>query len=997
MSHDDAAPSADAKRASFVGERQSIFSPAPPVPGAWGLSPALDGRSASALGAPIAAAHEGPRPASAAGVYTDKEASRAASIEAWNALTQRAAQNAPLDSLSPHTDRGSVGSPFSPASTYWTTRSALESDRGSDGFNTPQTVQSALWRFVPTADIIPEESVRSGSSDRETHRVVHHEGFVLPPMKLRDFAQHLERSESQRSRSSAGGSASSWLQRRRERQESVSSARDKGETVRSPLAQSSEVADEPKTTTRVEPTVHSPLPPALSVLGAPVKEGEAVERPVLAPPEDLAETTPYEPVHEAPKKETIGTRTERSDAPAPALPSWSVAAPAPVTSPSLSDRMTELGGLGFEVQRKDAEAPANASIPPELREVRALNIQKPQTAEVGSSWSDACKTPANPSDTPAPTQRADLRNFSGGSFLVSPSTAESRGWASPPPPLLYPNEALYMGEPAPQPAPLPDGAKPGRRKASEMLDELLRQTEEEYAPAAALPGASTAMPWMQQNSQEVESKGEAPRAEPTSAAPAAAPAPVRAPAPTVVDETDEASLATPHVDRTQPAPPIPAYLDTAHEGDASQLSMLGSVVGKQTPFNFDTYFDSSLQRIHTEVSSNPTLPTAPGAAGRIPAPESDPTDLFRNAPLRALHASASPIENLHEFTYIMDDGAPLLTPYTGARPQKPVPDATWVPSLPPLDTFLPEEREIVGVPPIVQPAKHVAGLFDDWDMDAPQTTALPLEFVTRPNSILSRGRPVKKTEEGTGSIFYASLPEKRHKTFPQPMPVPADTTQPIKTWNFEDDDEELEPEPEPTPAPRAPAPEPAAAPRPMPEPAAASHPMPEPPQPTFATPPKPKRKAKKDVHTKYMPDEPNVQTKRGTWWRRKGQTPTKAAAAPPESPRASTSTSNTTKFARRTGPPGFEPSQPGKYYLAGTVSLPTLNIARTPEQRARNETGLPETEPALIQSLLAAPSSSTVRARAGIIKTLPFSEEVVPPLGQVLVAEERKILVRPVM
>ena len=114
------------------------------------------------------------------------------------------------------------------------------------------------------------------------------------------------------------------------------------------------------------------------------------------------------------------------------------------------------------------------------------------------------------------------------------------------------------------------------------------------------------------------------------------------------------------------------------------------------------------------------------------------------------------------------------------------------------------------------------------------------------------------------------------------------------------------------------------------------------------------------------------------------------------SPRTSTSTTQTHKYGRRIKRPGFEPTQPGKYHLAGTVSLPTLNVARTAEQRARDETGLPETEPALIQSLLAAPSSSTVRARAGIINSIPFVEEAVPP-GQVLVAEERKVLVRPVM
>ena len=134
--------------------------------------------------------------------------------------------------------------------------------------------------------------------------------------------------------------------------------------------------------------------------------------------------------------------------------------------------------------------------------------------------------------------------------------------------------------------------------------------------------------------------------------------------------------------------------------------------------------------------------------------------------------------------------------------------------------------------------------------------------------------------------------------------------------------------------------------------------------------------------------------------------PRNAAAAGPASergsapggasPRTSTSTTQTHKYGRRIKRPGFEPTQPGKYHLAGTVSLPTLNVARTAEQRARDETGLPETEPALIQSLLAAPSSSTVRARAGIINSIPFVEEAVPP-GQVLVAEERKVLVRPVM
>ncbi|WFC99497.1 hypothetical protein MYAM1_002242 [Malassezia yamatoensis] len=1020
-------------------------------------------------------------------------------IESWNAMTQFSGEKEPLDSMSPISSL--VGSPnvqtlqalFSPASSHNTmhTASDVYSERSSEGYNTPQTVQSAVWRFVQSAYSIPEEPMRDTSSGRETHTVVHHDGYVLPPMKLNDFTRQLERSASQRSSSSSDSrSASSWLARRRERDQGRmprsesdpnldTRKRDKGTTfasaVRSPLSQTQSIdqesADKTLTDTRqhnaagdmntfssTSPIAQSstkPYPAALAALGAPISKDSARqvnETSSVTHNKDLnSDLSSYAATQKVRRENSVGgsgsrrrTSERKRDARlAPALkeawmatplgsesqkttspsnpatnPAWNVSVPVSGQgkSPSLEERMGYLHSLGFQVDKKPSSAQLSesaSSVPAELLDVRALHIQKPQAAEIGSSWSEAAATPAM-------TVSPAMQDVTGVSFVGGSSNGTEDAGQIPPPPLLHPSEGIYLGvssqastpvlsqSGAPSWAPTSRSA-PSRRKASEMLDDLLRQTEEDHQRAVSRLDHADALPSRKSHVNDAEEEG--------------------------------STAATPRVDRTVAAPALPIQLDQTQDGDSSQLSMLGNVVQTQTPFHMQSYFDVSLQRVQTEVDNdNWSLFMAPGAAGTSSAPvtESQKEAVYgrqRRSPHLAI-ASMSPMDNLDEFTYILHDGA-SQHPSLRSRPIN-QDKAQSVPMLPPLDTFLPEEREIIGAPlpapptpPLSMYPEQVQGLFGDWDLgDAHTTTALPLKFVTRPNSVLSRGRPVKKFEGG-GSIFYASLPDTRRKTFfAQPPPLPQ--SQPFKTWNFEDEDEEWDyPQhtdanqqgassvPSELPFRNAEGPQPSAL--DASEPAAArqayegdAHAGIADTSTTYPGANK-KRKAKKQVHTKYMANEGTPQ-KHGPWWRRKGASPTKPtkttsdpnhAANPTQTasaptnldhvPRNSTSTSATTKHARRTGPPGFEPSQPGKYYLAGTVSLPTLNIARTPEQRARNETGLSETEPALIQALLAAPSSSTVRARAGIIKTLPFTEEVVPPFGQVLVAEERKILVRPVM
>lgn len=501
-----------------------------------------------------------------------------------------------------------------------------------------------------------------------------------------------------------------------------------------------------------------------------------------------------------------------------------------------------------------------------------------------------------------------------------------------------------------------------------------------------------------------------------------------------------------------------------HTGDTSHLSMLGAVADALPTFNLEDYFEASLQRIRidtsghpTPVKSGPTSFTRQGVPTSQPLVTRPPTDLFRHAPPVTMRVIGSPVMGLDEFSYVMDeDGIILRSPDPGAGSDGQArggTEADAVPSLPPLDPYLPEEHEWMGDVPR-PPRTRAAWAYKDgtdpvWDEALFMDTKLPRDFITKPNSVLARGRPVKKTEHT--SIFYASLPEKRHRRRRGPMPQRAP---PLKVMNFDEADEDEDdvhpsafmdtslPAPAPVADPSAHAPPPATATY-MGDYAEAPRTTGVRKDPTMTSPPLPPlptETPQMPTHTDFGPTQDATTPRKSgqdnkfsSWWKRHKPSPTKstfppnaeeapvgaepdyaedempthtqrdaaygAEAAPPSMmrPSASTATTTTLKLGRRTAPPGFEPSQPGKYYLAGTVSLPSLNVARTAEQRARNETGLPETEPALIQSLLAAPSSSTVRARAGIIKALPFNPEVVPPTGQVLVVEERKILIRPVM
>lgn len=574
----------------------------------------------------------------------------------------------------------------------------------------------------------------------------------------------------------------------------------------------------------------------------------------------------------------------------------------------------------------------------------------------------------------------------------------------------------------------------------------------------------------------------------TSTSPPVAPRVLR---PTVSDERDEEYVATTRLSaRSIPLAPPPSTgygvvqpalapelcgpvysIEGRRVGDdvgnTSHLSMLGAVADQSQGFNFETYFEASLQRIRQEMGHAPTAPLAGAAPLRRPAEN----DLFHNAPPINVRSLGSPVMALDEFSYVVDDdGAALLR--TSARP--PPPDASkQVPELPPVDMYLPEEHEVMGdAPPSTDDRRWTFPYFESPIMGEhfepmPADAKLPLEFITKPNSVLSRGRPVKKTHP---SMFYASLPPSRRHRYRAAedldMSMLSDDEPKPREEDVDDDpfsQSMMAPHTPAKPAVPSKAASPPAAPKarllgdyaaPRPKPAAApkeaprhapprtvpsprsmsppptsglgsatvrmaSHVPPPAPPPSAPPPPSPPPPAR-DSENKKAPGK-DTDKKFSTWFKRMvhsqdKESPSERAASPPPpaaapeagpasdrgpapggaSPRTSTSTNQTLKYGRRIKRPGFEPTQPGKYHLAGTVSLPTLNVARTAEQRARDETGLPETEPALIQSLLAAPSSSTVRARAGIINSIPFVEEAVPP-GQVLVAEERKVLVRPVM
>lgn len=696
---------------------------------------------------------------------------------------------------------------------------------------------------------------------------------------------------------------------------------------------------------------------------------------------------------------------------------------------------------------------------------------------------EPCNTP------PEPVRRRSSRKAPPSSLPLPPKvrTADASDAASP-------QREFYgsAGGDDSNASPVDDGAPPWIPSHDSEADALraphtgtVEAPPLEVDAPPLMPALQYTLPFKLSSRRRYQPRNTWPSRPPTS--PPVAP---RVPRPTVSDERDE-DLVT--VGTTRPsarsiplAPPSttgygvvqpaldPELCGPVHSvegrrveddaGQTSHLSMLGAVADQSQGFHFETYFEASLQRIRDEMGRTSTAPLA----GAVPLQRPTENDLFLNAPPINVRSLGSPVMALDEFSYVVDnDGAALLR--TSTRP--PLDVSKQVPELPPVDMYLPEEHEVMGDAPRSSYDQRwtfpnlESPLIGERSEPMPADAKLPLEFITKPNSVLSRGRPVKKTHP---SMFYASLPQSRRYRY---RVAEAGPTSMLQDDEPAQDEEDVDDDPfsqsmmaphtpakptvpskaaSPPAAPKAtllgdyaaPRPKPAtrpkeaprqAPPRSVPPPRSMSPPPtsslgsatvrmardapPPAPPPSAPLPPSPSPPAR-ESDEKKAPGK-DADKKFSTWLKRmvhaqgKESSPERAASSSPPaaaagpasergsatggaSPRTSTSTTQTHKYGRRIKRPGFEPTQPGKYHLAGTVSLPTLNVARTAEQRARDETGLPETEPALIQSLLAAPSSSTVRARAGIINSIPFVEEAVPP-GQVLVAEERKVLVRPVM
>ncbi|PKI82832.1 hypothetical protein MVES1_003550 [Malassezia vespertilionis] len=996
--------------------------PAPALPETWNMSFQTIGRSATVLGKhrDTTEFDDAPRPRRmpSAGVLSDvspRPLYHGVSIQAWNASTDAAdVRTEPFDSLSPISSHiGSVantpniaagalermGRPFSAfaspnsSATMQSAQDAREyftQTSGSEAGSPP--IAAGASTFKPRSGAFVEEFSSSSGSTRETHRVKHYDGFVLPAMHMDEFMRHSPIP----SRSSHSRQSDSFKSARRE----------------SPFAQGT-MPTQRASEFRVAPQKFAdPIEPRFEELQEEMETIDEAPTPPRVPAASMARADTHDGTQASAMASVLdeyanqSPPAERDASPAPPLATWTFAAEPGVDSPNLHDRMAYLRNLGFQVERTEWETSADmnppmpqpAGEPATLLSVEALNIQKPQTAEVGSSWSDA--------ESPARLAQGN-RNVSGVSFLYSPHTAAAMGSGGVPPPLMRPQESLeQVLTPALPQHHTSDWATTGDISAQSVVQGPLE------APKGVL--SMLASPVHTTHQTKRMSGLQAPMAQLFGDAPLATPAPAPRP-PSVLDQAS-APLTAPPVE----APPSTFVgLQPAVSFADTSLSMLGQAVDDRSASKLGAYFDLSLQRVQTDWDSGiqvhpHTTPgsQAPVVAGRNSAPPVDPGDLFRNSVLpRMAQAIKSPVESMQEFTYILDDRAELRTPALGMHERQA--DLSTAPFLPPLDPLIPDEREVLGVPPVPEAATQgawsyqdrVVGLFTEFAMEQP-STALPIDFVTKPNSVLSRGRPVKKTDKASQPVFYASLAETRHRRAePMYAYTPQVTKPPFQMWNFEEDDKDMEEVHKPTRKPPVTKTEPS--------PQFAAHGA-------AGAPPEPQAKrtfASRKMHTKYHADEPGtIPAKRGPWFWRRGNAAGKEVHSEARtsestwydatedrqlrgtpSPRKSSSTTHTRKHARRTAPPNFEPSQPGKYYLANTVSLPTLNIARTPEQRARNETGIPETEPALIQSLLAAPSSSTVRARAGIIKTIPYAEDAVPPVGQVLVAEERKILMRPAM
>ena len=294
-----------------------------------------------------------------------------------------------------------------------------------------------------------------------------------------------------------------------------------------------------------------------------------------------------------------------------------------------------------------------------------------------------------------------------------------------------------------------------------------------------------------------------------SRSPTSPPGAARVPRPTVSDERDEdvvdVGTARPSAPSIPLAPPsttgygvvqpalAPELCGPVHSiegrrveddvGHTSHLSMLGAVADQSQDFHFETYFEASLQRIREEMGRTATAPLA----GAVPLQRTTENDFFHNAPPINVRSLGSPVMALDEFSYVVDnDGAALLRTST-----RPPPDVSkQVPELPPVDMYLPEEHEVMGDAPRSSYDQRwtfpymESPLIGERSEPMPTDAKLPLDFITKPNSVLSRGRPVKKTHP---SMFYASLPQSRRHRYRVAETGPASVLQDDEPAQDEED------------------------------------------------------------------------------------------------------------------------------------------------------------------------------------------------------------------
>ena len=269
---------------------------------------------------------------------------------------------------------------------------------------------------------------------------------------------------------------------------------------------------------------------------------------------------------------------------------------------------------------------------------------------------------------------------------------------------------------------------------------------------------------------------------------------------------------------------------------APSLPMLGLPVRTPGDWSTDVFFDAALRNTYVDgaATQSPAGKEAPlveikplfadgrrDGRRRYRLPSNgykDPSNLFYRGRIQPDSLQYSPQADLGEFQYVVDRNVERIGQPKRRAAEKPEPKpeaAGEQPFLPPLDLCLPEERGEVPMPEEEDDwdsdDEWAFGLgVHGWDVPRVRSAALPLSYVTRPNTVLARGRPVKKRD--VDPVFYAgcSKTSRRPDGFAPPPDVEDERRKPVQTWNFEDDDQSMSEDEAPEPAR---APEPTGAPR----------------------------------------------------------------------------------------------------------------------------------------------------------------------------------------